>query len=77
MNKKTKIRVLRYFAFIIIFLMIWTIFHFTFENLNEGYKAMICGGLTVILAPRINEYETQTGKHMQLKWIFMKKPISI
>lgn len=77
MNKKTKVKILRYLVFSGIFLIIWTILHFTFESLSAGYKGMICGGLSVILAPRINEYESQSGKQMQLKWIFLKKPISI
>ena len=38
---------------------------------------MISAGIMVILSPRIKEYETQSGKQMQVKWIFLKKPISV
>ncbi|HLS10893.1 MAG TPA: hypothetical protein VK050_01900 [Flavobacteriaceae bacterium] len=73
MSKKTKIKILSHLVFFVIFIIIWTILHFTYKNLNGGYKAMICGGLTAILAPRIKEYKTQSGKQMQVKWIFLKK----
>ena len=38
---------------------------------------MISGGIAGLLSPRIKEYETQSGKQTQLKWIFMKKVITI
>lgn len=38
---------------------------------------MISGGIAGLLSPRITEYETQSGKQTQLKWIFMKKVITI
>ena len=77
MNKLTKYRILSFLAFFVIFIIIWTILNFTFENLHGAYKAMISGGLTAFLAPRVQTFETQSGTQRQLKWIFFKKPISI
>lgn len=77
MNIKTKIKLLSHFAFLVIFLIIWLILYFTFENLEHQYKAMLSAGVSTILAPRIHEYPTQSGKQMQLKWIFLRKPITI
>ena len=77
MNKKTKVRVLWYLSFLIVFLIVWTILHITFRNLESPYKGMISGGIAGLLSPRIKEYETQSGKQTQLKWIFMKKVITI
>ncbi len=77
MNNKTKVRILSYLAFVVIFLIIWAILHFAFENLANPYKGMISAGISAILSPRINEYKTQSGNQMQLKWVFLKKPISI
>lgn len=77
MNIKTKVRILSYLVFFIIFLIVWTILHYAFVNLENPYKGMISAGVSAILAPRINEYNTQSGKQIQLKWIFLKKPISI
>lgn len=77
MNKKTKVRILWYLSFLVIFLIIWTILHFAFENLESPYKGMISGGIAGLLSPRITEYETQSGKQTQLKWIFTKKAITI
>lgn len=75
MNKKTKI--LWYLSLLIIFLIVWAILHFTFRNLNSPYKAMVSGVIARLLLPKITEYETQSGKQIQLKWIFMKKVITI
>ena len=50
---------------------------FTFENLDSAYKGMISGGISGLLSPRITEHETQSGKQTQLKWIFMKKVITV
>ncbi len=77
MNKKTKVRILWYLSFLIIFLIVWTILHFTFRNLESPLKGVISGGIAGLLSPRMTEYETQSGKQTQLKWIFMKKVITI
>ncbi|EAR11490.1 hypothetical protein PI23P_06101 [Polaribacter irgensii 23-P] len=77
MNKKTKVIILRYLISFIIFLIVWIILHFSFENLENPYKAMISAGIMAILSPRIKEYETQSEKKMQVMWIFLRKPISI
>ncbi|TXD82884.1 hypothetical protein ESY86_11580 [Subsaximicrobium wynnwilliamsii] len=77
MTKKTKLRILCYLAFFIIFITIWTILHFTFENLGAPYKGMISAVVSAIFAPRINEYKNQSGNQVQLKWFFSRKPVSI
>ena len=77
MNKKTKIKIIWYLSFFVVFLTIWIILHFTFENLESAYKGLISGGISGLLSPRITDYETQSGKQTQLKWIFMKKVITI
>jgi len=77
MNKTTKYRILCFIAFFLIFLIIWYALNFTFENLHGAYKAMISGGLTAILAPRVQKFKTQSGTQRQVKWIFLKKAISI
>ena len=76
MNKVVKYRVLSFIAFFIIFLIIWSILNFTFEDMYGAYKAMIVGGLTAILAPKIYSQKTQSGNQYQLKWIFLKKLIT-
>ena len=77
MNKKTKIKIIWYLSFFVVFLTIWTILYFTFENLESVYIGLISGGISGLLSPRITEYETPSGKQTQLKWIFFKKPIFI
>lgn len=77
MNKKTKVRLLWALSFFIIFLLIWTILHFVFENLENQYKGLISAGITVFILPKINEYETQSGKQIQLKWLFFKNSVTL
>ncbi|GAL67973.1 hypothetical protein JCM19301_2885 [Jejuia pallidilutea] len=38
---------------------------------------MISAGIMAILLPRIKEYETQSGKQIQLKWFFLKTNFNI
>ena len=66
-----------YLSFFVVFLIIWAILQFSFENLNSAYKGLISGGISSLLSPRIQEFKTQSGKQTQLKWIFMKKAITI
>jgi hypothetical protein len=77
MINKTNIIILRYLISILIFLTAWIILDFSFENLGNSYKAMISGGIMVVLSPRIKVFENQSGKQMQVNWIFLRKTISI
>lgn len=77
MNRKIKFITFRYLISFIIFLIIWMILHVAFENLSNGFKGMIAAGISFLLSPRINVYETQSGNQMQMKWIFLRKTISI
>ncbi len=77
MNKKTKVKIIWYLSFFAIYLMIWAILHFSFENLDNVYKVVISSVISALLSPRIKEFETQSGKQIQLKWVFMKKAITI
>ncbi len=73
MNKKTKIRILVALIFLIIYSIIWAILYFAFKDLSNVYVGAIATALAVILSPRINNCESQTGNKIQVKWIFMKK----
>lgn len=73
MNRKTKIRIFVALTFLIIYSIIWAILYFAFKDLSNVYIGTIAAVLAVILSPRINNYESQTGNKIQVKWIFMKK----
>lgn len=77
MNRKTKIKILVSLTFLIIYAIIWAILHFAFKDLSNIYVGAITAALAVILSPRINNYESQTGNKIQIKWIFMKKLLDI
>ena len=77
MSRSTKFTLLSLLGFLVIFLIIWTIMNFSFQNIPGAYRAAISGGLTAFLAPRIQTTKQQSGKQKQLHWIFLKKPISI
>ena len=76
MTKKTKIIILRYLIAFTIFIIVWSILHFSFENLESSYKGMISAVFMSVLSPRIKEYETQSSYKIQVKWIFLKSPIN-
>lgn len=75
MTTRTKYKILSYFAFFLIFLIIWTALYFSFKNLDTPYIGMISAAISAVLAPRLSEHKTQTGSKIQLKWVFMKKII--
>ncbi|UMB54944.1 hypothetical protein MKD41_05585 [Lutibacter sp. A64] len=77
MNRKTKFIIFTYVVSFIIFLIIWMILHVTFKNLTPGFKGMIAAGFSFFLSPKIKVYKTQSGKQMLLKWIFLRKTITI
>jgi hypothetical protein len=77
MNRRTKFKILNYAIFITLFFVIFFILKFTFLDMENSYKALICGALTALLSPKIIEFDTQAGKQIQFKWIFLKKVISI
>lgn len=78
MNIKTKIKILNRLVFYITFLIIWIILDIDFNDFPDSIiKAGICGALAWILTPKINNYKTQSGNQMQLKWIFSKRTINI
>ena len=77
MNRKTKIKILVALTFLIIYSIIWTILHFAFKDLSNVYVGAIAAALAVILSPRINNYKSQAGNKIQIKWIFMKKLLDI
>lgn len=77
MNNKAKISILKYLISFIIFLLVWGILDFTFKDLASLYKGMISATITFVLSPKIRQYKTQSGKQIQMKWIFLKKAINI
>ncbi len=73
MKKKYIIQILSHLSFMIIFAATWAILHFTTDNLNYRAKSAISIVCTVLLSPKVKTFQTQTGKKMQLTWIFIKK----
>ncbi len=59
------------------FIIIHYIVKMVFRDLNTGLLGAIVAVITRILAPNMNEIETQSGKKYQLKWIFSKRVITI
>lgn len=77
MNTTKKVRILSYLVFLVIFLIVWAILDVAFERLETSYKGIISAVVAVVISPRIHRYKTQSGLQLQLKWIFLKKAISI
>ncbi|WP_066224645.1 hypothetical protein [Formosa haliotis] len=77
MKKVTQYKIFTFVIFIILFFLIWAFFNHFFESLNEAFRAILTGGITALLAPRVQNVKTATGEEHQLRWIFLKKPITI
>jgi hypothetical protein len=75
MKQDQKIKLFYFLGFLLVFLIVWSILHWSFPNLEAAYKGMISAGVAAIFSPRISEYESQSGKKMQIKWLFFKKII--
>jgi len=77
MTLKTKIKILNRIVFYIVFIIIWLILDIDFNDFpNSLIKVFICVGLTWTLSPKINNFKTQSGDKIQLKWIFSKKTLT-
>lgn len=74
---KNKIRLLSFIAFFVIFLITWVVLGLLFDTLEAPFKGMICALVSTLLTPRVQEYNTQSGKQLQIKWLFLKNAISI
>lgn len=77
MIKSLKYRALCFLASCLIYLIIWCGLKFVFTEAHEAYKIMISSVFAVILAPKIHIFKTQFRTKRQIKWIFLKKMISI
>lgn len=77
LEKKEVVIALKYIIFAFIFYSVWiglvTFFH-EFDNLIAIFISSICA---VFFSPNIKEVDNQSGKHLQVKWIFLKKPFQI
>ncbi len=74
MDKKIKIKILSRLVFYIAFIAIWIMLDIDFNDFQSSvFKVAFCGALAWVLSPRVNNFKTQSGDKMQLKWIFSKK----
>lgn len=44
---------------------------------NALTRAVIAAGIGIVLSPRVQKVQTQSGEKKQLKWVFLKKVILI
>ena len=75
MNTKSKLTIIYYLIFLSIFLVIWFIVDYTFQDLDKPYIGMISAGFAGLLSPRLKTFDSQAGQKLQFKWIFLKKSI--
>ncbi len=74
MNRKTKFIIVRFVALLTVYVIIRFTLQYLFKDLSVLYIRIISFVLATILVPKINAYENQLGKQIQLKWIFWNKP---
>ncbi|MFD0931102.1 hypothetical protein ACFQ0R_00675 [Psychroflexus salinarum] len=44
-----------------------------FENVGIGMRGAVSGILAYVLSPGIKKVDSQSGEHIQVKFIFLKK----
>jgi len=77
MNLKTKANIYSIIIFLLIYLIVWVIIFFIFDRLNTVTVSAITAGIAALLAPQEQIIETQSGKKVQLKWLFFDKVITL
>ncbi len=60
-----------------IYTIVWVIIYYIFDRLNMLTVSAITAGVAVMLSPQEKIIETQSGKKVQLKWLFFDKVITI
>lgn len=75
MNKQIKFTILSFLVFFLLGIVMWYLLANIFPDLEGAYRAMLSGGITAILAPRVEE--SKEDSEIQLNWIFLKKPVSL
>ncbi|WP_196888659.1 hypothetical protein [Aureivirga sp. CE67] len=63
--------------FVLIFMISWSILYFFFDQIHNNFKGAISGVIAIIFAPKIIKAESQSGRVIQIKWIFLSKVISL
>ncbi len=77
MNDIVKVIILRIVIFAIVFGIFWLLSHFVFKDLDTFYKVVFSVCLTGLFSPRVKTLQTQSGRRIQLSWIFIGKTITI
>lgn len=72
---KTRVKVFTKLLFLSIFTLTWIVINTYFEQINAGIAGAISGVIAFILSPSVKEIESQSGDHIQVKWIFLKSLI--
>jgi len=77
MKHSQQLKFFYYFGFILVFLIVWAALHYGFSDLKAAYKGMISAGVAAIFAPQFSEYDSQSGRKVQVRWLFFKKIITL
>lgn len=77
MKPNIKANLIYFLSFLIIFFIAKGAFIFLFNVENGVITSFFSAGIAAALSPRKSIIQTQSGKYIQLKWIFSKKVINI
>lgn len=77
MNIEVKARFYYFGIFFIVYIFFWTIIHYVFQDLDTVYVGVLSVVFAVFLSPQKQIVRKQSGRQIQLKWIFSKKVIII
>ena len=77
MKANTKVIVLSFVIFAIIFIIVRTLIVTFFDFENRIFPGVISAVVASVLSPRRTIIQKQSGEEIQLKWLFSKKVIVI
>ncbi|WP_299130071.1 hypothetical protein [uncultured Winogradskyella sp.] len=77
MKSTTKATILSFIIFAIIFLSFRVLLSTFFDFQNRLIPSVVSAVVASVLSPRRTIIKKQSGKEVQLKWVFSKKIISI
>lgn len=59
--------------FVAVFVLSWFVISHFYNNLKTGFVGAISGCIALLLSPKLKTQDSQSGKQIQIKWIFLKR----
>lgn len=72
-----KVKILSNVFFVAVFVFSWLVINYFYKDLKISIVGAISGIIAYLLSPRLKTLDSQSGKQIQIKWIFLKKLVLV